>query len=427
MSEKPIIEVKNVSKTYKIRHETGSYVTLRDVLANTFKHPLRFLKKKAKEVAGLDKEETFWALRDINFNVAKGEIIGIIGANGAGKSTLLKLLSQITPPSHGEIIIRGNMASLLEVGTGFHPELTGRENIFLNGAILGMSKKEISEKFAQIIEFSGVEQFLDTPVKHYSSGMYVRLAFSVAVHMEPDILIIDEVLAVGDSEFQKKCLQKMEEITQKEDRTILFVSHNLVSVQNLCKKTILIEKGRIKKIGPTKEVTESYVRERSKPHYVSAQNVNLAHNNKNTVHFTGITVSNLEGSGVMRSDDKLKIVLKYASDFSAPISDVRVVVTIDSRSSKQTVLRLDSDVTEKTIDKNLAPVGEIVCQTDTVHLIEDAYLVHVDFLIQGTSQDYVKGAAEFTVENNLEKYGYVTDPDKTISSRMIKYSFKQHD
>ncbi|MBU0619511.1 ABC transporter ATP-binding protein, partial [Patescibacteria group bacterium] len=219
----PIIEVKNISKKYNITHQQGGYVALRDVLTNVFKNPFQFAKNKAKQAIGKAGKEEFWALKDINFSVEQGEIIGIIGPNGAGKSTLLKILTQITPPTTGEIKMRGRVASLLEVGTGFHPELTGRENIFLNGAIMGMTKKEINAKFNDIVEFSGIEKFLDTPVKRYSSGMHVRLAFSVAAHLEPDILLIDEVLAVGDADFQKKCLGKMEEVTKKDGRTILFV------------------------------------------------------------------------------------------------------------------------------------------------------------------------------------------------------------
>ena len=205
---KPIIEVHNIGKKYKIAHQRGSYIALRDVLTNAFKHPFRYLKRRAKETFGID-TEVFWALKDVSFSVEKGEVVGIVGHNGAGKSTLLKILSQITPPTTGEIKLHGTVGSLLEVGTGFHPELTGRENIMLNGAILGMTKKEIIRKFDEIVAFAGIEQFLDTPVKYYSSGMYVRLAFSVAAHLEPDILIVDEVLAVGDAEFQKKCLGKM--------------------------------------------------------------------------------------------------------------------------------------------------------------------------------------------------------------------------
>ncbi|KKQ76396.1 MAG: hypothetical protein A3A96_00950 [Candidatus Zambryskibacteria bacterium RIFCSPLOWO2_01_FULL_39_39] len=258
-SSKPIIEVKNIGKKYNITHQKGSYIALRDVLMNVIKSPFSFLKTKVKQVAGFEKKEDFWALKDVSFDVKKGEVVGIIGANGAGKSTLLKILSQITPPTTGEIILRGRVGSLLEVGTGFHPELTGRENIFLNGAILGMKKKEIAKKFDEIVEFADIGKFLDTPVKYYSSGMYVRLAFSVAAHMEPDILIIDEVLAVGDAEFQKKCLGKMEEITKGEGRTILFVSHNLEAIERLCDQCILLRNGEIIKSGRAGEVINHYL------------------------------------------------------------------------------------------------------------------------------------------------------------------------
>lgn len=248
----PIIEIDNLYKKYKIG-EKQRYYSFRDTLVDLAKAPFK-QKNKIKNNA-------FWALKDISFSVMPGEVIGIIGRNGAGKSTLLKILSRITPPTKGEITLRGRVASLLEVGTGFHPELTGRENIYLNGAILGMKRVEINDKFDEIVEFSGIEKFLDTPVKYYSSGMYVRLAFSVAAHMKPDILIIDEVLAVGDAEFQKKCLGKMEEVTQKERRTILFVSHNLIAIKSLCTKTIWIDNGKIKMIGNTDKVVNSYSHE----------------------------------------------------------------------------------------------------------------------------------------------------------------------
>lgn len=253
-----IIEIKNLGKKYNINHQRGGYVALRDVMMNVLKSPFSFLKTKAKQVAGMETKEEFWALKDINLEIQKGEVVGIIGANGAGKSTLLKILSQITPPTTGEIKIHGRVGSLLEVGTGFHPELTGRENIFLNGAILGMTRSEMAKKFDAIVEFAGIDKFLDTPVKYYSSGMYVRLAFSVAAHMEPDILIVDEVLAVGDAEFQKKCLGKMEEVTKEQGRTILFVSHNLIAIERLCSKTILLKNGKMIKFGKTAEVINYY-------------------------------------------------------------------------------------------------------------------------------------------------------------------------
>jgi lipopolysaccharide transport system ATP-binding protein len=254
-----IIEIKNIGKKYNISRHLGGYIALRDVITNAFRNPFKYAKGRVKKIIGLNVKEDFWALKDINLEIKKGEVIGIIGPNGAGKSTLLKILSQITPPTEGEIIIRGRVGSLLEVGTGFHPELTGRENIFLNGAILGMTRKEMEKKFDQIVEFAGIEKFMDTPVKYYSSGMYVRLAFSVAAHLEPDILIVDEVLAVGDAEFQKKCLGKMDEITKEEGRTIIFVSHNMGAIEKLCNRCILLKNGTAIKTGTSKEVIDYYL------------------------------------------------------------------------------------------------------------------------------------------------------------------------
>lgn len=235
---KPILEIKNISKKFHISHEQQPYLSLRDSITNLIKSPF------SNRGSGRIGSEDFWALKDISFNVYPGDSIGIIGKNGAGKSTLLKILSKITPPTRGKIIARGRIASLLEVGTGFHPELTGRENIFFNGSILGMKRREILLKFDEIVDFSGVEKFLDTPLKHYSSGMQLRLAFAVAAFLEPEILVIDEVLAVGDAEFQRKCLGKMENVTKKEGRTVLFVSHNLSQVSSICQKGILLDKGK---------------------------------------------------------------------------------------------------------------------------------------------------------------------------------------
>ncbi|NOT76641.1 MAG: ABC transporter ATP-binding protein [Cyclobacteriaceae bacterium] len=253
----PAITLSNVSKSFFITHEKAErYTSLRDVIAQRAKSLFSFSSNKKEP--STTKEE-FWALRDLNFEIQQGDRIGIIGRNGAGKSTLLKVLSRITEPSKGRIEITGRVASLLEVGTGFHPELTGRENIFLNGAILGMSRVEIRKKFDEIVAFAEVEQFLDTPVKRYSSGMYVRLAFAVAAHLEPEILIVDEVLAVGDSAFQKKCLGKMEDVSKNQGRTVLFVSHNMGVINQLCQKAILLEKGRLVQFDQTRKVIDQYM------------------------------------------------------------------------------------------------------------------------------------------------------------------------
>lgn len=256
----PVITVENLSKKYIIGHKKQErYTALRDVLANGAK---RFAHKLSHPFAAPENDSTheeFWALKDISFDIEQGDRVGIIGRNGAGKSTLLKVLSRITAPTSGRVTIRGRVSSLLEVGTGFHPELTGRENIFLNGAVLGMSKAEITRKFDEIVAFAEVERFLDTPVKHYSSGMYVRLAFAVAAHLEPEILIVDEVLAVGDAQFQKKCIGRMDEVSQ-EGKTILFVSHNFPAVQRLCNKGILLESGKVKTQGEVSTVLSHYMR-----------------------------------------------------------------------------------------------------------------------------------------------------------------------
>lgn len=260
-----VIKVENLSKSYLIGHQSQEkYLALRDVIAGKAKslgsrliHPF---KSSAGGLITADETEEFWALKDINFEVKRGDRVGIIGRNGAGKSTLLKVLSRITEPTSGRIEIDGRVASLLEVGTGFHPELTGRENIFLNGAILGMSRVEVKRKFDEIVDFAEVEKFLDTPVKRYSSGMYVRLAFAVAAHLEPEILIVDEVLAVGDAQFQKKCLGKMEEVG-KQGRTVLFVSHQLDMVKSLCGKAYLLSGGELVDEGFSDEVVERYLKQ----------------------------------------------------------------------------------------------------------------------------------------------------------------------
>ena len=264
-----VIKVEDVSKQYRMG-QVGTGALSHDVnrwwyrIRGKEDPYLRIGDENDRTVKG--SSDYVWALKDINFDVKHGEVLGIIGKNGAGKSTLLKILSRTTSPTTGQIKIKGRVASLLEVGTGFHPELSGRENIFLNGAILGMSKKEITGKFDEIVNFAGVERYVDTPVKRYSSGMYVRLAFGVAAHLEPEILIVDEVLAVGDAEFQKKALGKMKDVSTKEGRTVLFVSHNMNAIKNLCSSVIYMSKGKINQIGPTGQVINYY----------------LSHNNRDT-------------------------------------------------------------------------------------------------------------------------------------------------
>ncbi len=265
----PVISVENLSKRYLVGHRAEQtmderFPNFRDMLERHVRNSVRKAGDvfRGRQVVQGDAIEEFWALKDVGFDINEGEVLGIIGRNGAGKSTLLKILSRITEPTSGRVILRGRVASLLEVGTGFHPELSGRENIYLNGAILGMTRAEIRKKFDEIVAFAEVDRFLDTPVKRYSSGMYVRLAFAVAAHLEPEILIVDEVLAVGDSEFQKKCLGKMNDVSRRDGRTVLFVSHNMGAVTTLCATTLWLEGGAVRERGATREVIGKYLSRR---------------------------------------------------------------------------------------------------------------------------------------------------------------------
>jgi len=253
----PAIVVENLSKRYRISQGVAAYRTLRESLSNLAMWPLRRLGRLRS--GGDGQVQDFWALKDLNLRIDTGEVVGVIGRNGAGKSTLLKILSRITRPTTGRAILNGRVGSLLEVGTGFHPELSGRENIYLNGAILGMSRREIAAKFDQIVQFAEIEQFLDTPVKRYSSGMYVRLAFAVAAHLEPEILLVDEVLAVGDASFQRRCLGKMSQVS-RQGRTILFVSHNMGAITRLCRRAIWLDRGQVRQSGDAETVVASYLR-----------------------------------------------------------------------------------------------------------------------------------------------------------------------
>ncbi len=305
-----VISVENLSKKYIIGHQKQErYTALRDVLTNSAKQFANKLIHPFAEPQNDPTHEEFWALKDVSFDIKQGDRVGIIGRNGAGKSTLLKILSRITEPTSGKISIKGRVASLLEVGTGFHPELSGRENIFLNGAILGMSKADIKNKFEEIVAFAEVEKFLDTPVKRYSSGMYVRLAFAVAAHLEPEILIVDEVLAVGDAQFQKKCMGKMEDVGA-EGRTVLFVSHNMAAISRLCSRCVYLDGGKVVNIGATPAVMECYITAS-----FSRQNaeVMFAGDEERDVRFISARTVGAEGipKSCFRSDEDIRVIVTY--------------------------------------------------------------------------------------------------------------------
>jgi lipopolysaccharide transport system ATP-binding protein len=320
-----VIKVEHLSKSFLIHHEGRErYTALRDVISSKFS---TILKPFGSKEAGLKKNtsELFWALDDVSFDVKEGDRIGIIGRNGAGKSTLLKILSRITEPTKGRIQIKGRVASLLEVGTGFHPELTGRENIFLNGAILGMSRNEIRNKFDEIVAFAEVERFLDTPVKRYSSGMYVRLAFAVAAHLEPEILVVDEVLAVGDAQFQKKCLGKMEDVSKNQGRTVLFVSHNMGVVAQLCQQSIVLHKGSVSFMGTTEKAIDHYLDQQQKQVTYYAENTDKG--------FYVVSAEAVDEDGHACNhfliSDKIRLKIKIRKNAQNP--NVRFSVTIQNR------------------------------------------------------------------------------------------------
>lgn len=341
---RPIIEVEGLSKKYKIAHER-SYLAFRDTLASCLKKPFELLKSK-KQNSPL--KEDFWALKDVFLEVKQGEVVGIIGRNGAGKTTLLKILSRITYPTIGEIRLRGRVGSLLEVGTGFHPELTGRENIYFNGAILGMKKKEIERKFEEIVSFSGVERFLDTPVKRFSSGMQVRLAFSVAAHLEPEILLVDEVLAVGDAQFQKKCLGKMKDVSEG-GRTVLFVSHNMTAIRNLCKRTLLLDGGEVVLDSDTEKVINRYLDQNlcvtanvSSDEIVKKTEGIIKRNNP-TILLKEVSLFNQQGllCNSFRSDEEIIICVTY--ECLVDVTDLWLVVQIVDEENKSIVLSHNLD------------------------------------------------------------------------------------
>ncbi|WP_175620634.1 ABC transporter ATP-binding protein [Chryseobacterium schmidteae] len=329
------LKAENISKQYRLG-QVGTGTLTHDL--NRFWHKVRGKENPYLKIGESNDRSTkgssdyVWSLRDINFEIEQGDAVGIIGRNGAGKSTLLKLLSKVTKPTTGKIYTNGRIASLLEVGTGFHPEMTGRENIYLNGAILGMTKKEITRKFDEIVDFSGVERYIDTPVKRYSSGMYVRLAFAVAAHLESEILIVDEVLAVGDAEFQKKCLGKMGDVTKGEGRTILFVSHNMAAISALCKKGILLESGKMKDSGDIHKVLNTYM--------------NVEKNNETHVIFDNTTLRSGSENIVFESVEMFNNKSQYSNNFSIG-DDITLKLKIKNNSGEK---RSEIGIQVKTVE-----------------------------------------------------------------------------
>lgn len=382
----PILEIQNISKKFRIHHEHQPYLSFRDKISS-------LLRSSSKA-----DDEEFWALKNIRFEVSRGESLGIIGKNGAGKSTLLKILSKITPPTSGKIISRGRIASLLEVGTGFHPELTGKENVFLNGSILGMKQKEIEKKFDEIVDFSGVEKFLDTPLKHYSSGMQLRLAFAVAAFLEPEILVIDEVLAVGDSEFQKKCINKMGEISKDSGRTILFVSHNMAAIQNLCNKVAYLNKGELETIGNPDQVISHYLSDAAAVHSIQLADRKDRRGN-GSIRFvsTELTDMHNEKLQAFQSGRAGVFNIKLERKKNTEVRDLKIAMGIDDEFG-QRITHLNNDATNQTL--NLTGSESIVqIVIDKLPLKQGRYSFTLFSTVNGEIADWIQDAGSFQVES----------------------------
>ncbi|MFI5148639.1 MAG: ABC transporter ATP-binding protein [Bacteroidia bacterium] len=389
----PVIRVEHLSKSYVLRHkEQVAYTTMRDTLM-----------RQAKTMFGRSGErapgkETFWALDDVSFELRQGDRLGIIGRNGAGKSTLLKLLSRIVTPTKGRITIEGRVASLLEVGTGFHPELSGRENIFLNGAILGMDKQEIKSKFDEIVAFAEVEKFLDTPVKRYSSGMYVRLAFSVAAHLDPEILIVDEVLAVGDAVFQKKCLTRMQEVAGQ-GRTILFVSHNMAAIQNLCDSCIYLKNGRLISQGRTDEVVASYLKSGTESQVIQlADRTDRTGNGRIKFESVRLKDEQRNDTGVLQSGKTARIRIAFTKPGTETLNNLQVAFALDDENG-QRVAHINNELTNEIFESVEPGAHQIEIEIPRFPFCQGLYSFTLYASVKGEIADWVQEAGVIEVES----------------------------
>jgi lipopolysaccharide transport system ATP-binding protein len=419
------VQVDQVSKRYRIGSlkKRGSKDTLTQAMAGLALAPMRNLQQLRRlSRFSSDVEEAdniLWALRDVSFQIREGEAIGIIGRNGSGKSTLLKILSRITEPTTGHVMISGRVGSLLEVGTGFHPELTGRENVFLNGALLGMTRKEIARKFDEIVEFSGVEKFLDTPVKRYSSGMKVRLAFAVAAHLEPEILLIDEVLAVGDVEFQNKCLGKMDDVAHQ-GRTVVFVSHNLAAMTSFCQRMILLDGGAIQKVGSPQDVTVDYLGNMMKQ---SKLDLRYRTDRKGSGHLriTGIRFEDSAGHAIQHAltGQELRIVLSYEAAQRA--TQVSFGIGIQNMLGVP-IFMCDTKLLGMSI-REITGHGEVICHIPKLLLPSGQYWLNVDAVEgRGLIADYVEAAGTLEVVSG-DFFGYGRVPSADAGIALLEHSW----
>ena len=403
MTDSSAIQVRHLGKRYQLGPRLP-YRTLRESVTDALRAPLRKLRRPRPGNNGTDH---FWALKDVSFDVPAGECVGIIGRNGAGKSTLLKVLSRITEPTEGYADLHGRVGSLLEVGTGFHNELSGRDNIYLNGSILGMRKTEIDRKFDEIVAFAEVERFIDTPVKRYSSGMYMRLAFAVAAHLEPDILVVDEVLAVGDSAFQKKCMGKMGQVA-RQGRTVLFVSHNMAAVQSLCHSAVWLSGGRVLEQGPAGAVVQKYLQSVDAGQSTPLRD-RTDRTGDGTARIVSLRIEPAEGGPgqPIRPTNRLRITIGYESD--APLLRPGFLATIHDAGGAA-LYAVNSDFTGGLPDV-LPPRGEVTCVTDPIRLTAGRCYVNVEVFKGLAAADEVQYAAFFDVEDE-DVYGTGKMPER---------------
>jgi lipopolysaccharide transport system ATP-binding protein len=386
------IQIEGLGKRYRIG-ESESYGTFRDTIMKMASWPRRRVRAWFSGGPGLG-QSWFWALKDVSFDVGQGEVVGIIGRNGAGKSTLLKVLSRITDPTEGQARLRGRVGCLLEVGAGFHQELSGRENIYMNGALLGMRRAEIKAKMEEIVEFAGVGAFVDTPVKRYSSGMHTRLAFAVAAHLEPEILIVDEVLAVGDAAFQKKCLGKMGEVA-RHGRTVLFVSHNMSAVEALCRRAVLLEHGRVIDMGEPRKMVHRYLETVSSLESIPLQQ-RRDRGGDGSARIAAIEITDAEGTEVIRAGSRLHITIHYESD--KPIRHPRFEMRMTDVNNVGLFL-LDSDLTGG-LPEELPASGAVTCVTEPIHLTPGRCYLHTQMRRGRTVADSLEYAGGFDVESS---------------------------
>jgi len=402
-----VISAENLSKNYLVGHRAAqceesyrSYTALRDVIAREARN---FARKtvdliRGRQIVQGDEVEEFWALRDVSFEVKQGEVLGIIGRNGAGKSTLLKILSRITEPDRGRAILRGRVASLLEVGTGFHPELTGRENIFLNGAILGMTRAEVKSKFDEIVAFADVKRFLDTPVKRYSSGMYVRLAFSIAAHLEPEILIVDEVLAVGDADFQKKCLGKMQDVASKQGRTVLFVSHNMAAIESMCDSALLLVKGQCAAQGHPTVVVQEYLHDISRANTIPLSE-RTDRSGSGDLRFVSVSLEAHNGSNVpaFRCGAEAILHLIVENRTQDELRGLRISLGIDNEMGKRVAL-LDTMLLGDDISGVASGRHSVRVVVPKMALVPGRYRLTMFSTLNRVLADWIENAATFDIE-----------------------------